>query len=39
MNIDIAERVAQGNKAYYAKAKLIKSKFLKNNTKMKIYKR
>ena len=38
MNIEIAERIAKGNKAYYANAKLIKSKFLKKNTKMKIYK-
>jgi len=37
MNIEIAERIAKGNKAYYANAKLIKSKFLKKNTKMKIY--
>ena len=38
MNIEIAERIAKGNKAYYANAKLIKSKFLKKNTIMKIYK-
>jgi len=38
MNMEIAERIAKGNKAYYASAKLIKSKFLKKNTKMKIYK-
>jgi hypothetical protein len=36
MNIEIAERIVKGNKAYYANAKLIKSKFLKRNTKMKI---
>jgi hypothetical protein len=38
MNIDIAERTAKGNKGYYANSKLIKSKLLKKNTKMKIYK-
>ena len=38
MNIEIAERIAKGNKAYCANAKLIKSKFLKRNTKMKMYK-
>ena len=38
MNIEIAERIAKGNKANCANAKLIKSKFLKKNTKMKIYK-
>jgi len=38
MNIEIAERIAKGNKAYCANAKLIKSKFLKKNTNMKIYK-
>jgi hypothetical protein len=38
MNIEIAERIAKDNKAYCASAKLIKSKFLKKNTKMKIYK-
>jgi hypothetical protein len=38
MNIEIAERIEKGNKAYYAKAKLIKSKFPKKTTKMKIYK-
>ena len=38
MNIEIAERIAKGNKAYYDNAKLIKSKFLTKNTKMKIYK-
>jgi hypothetical protein len=31
MNIEIAERIVKGNKAYYANAKLIKSKFLKRN--------
>ena len=29
MKIEIAERIAKGNKAYYANAKLTKSKFLK----------
>jgi len=38
MSIEIAERMAKGNKAYYTNAKLIKLKFLKKNTKMKIYK-
>ena len=38
MNMEIAERIAKGNKAYYANVKLIKSKYLKKNTKMKIYK-
>jgi len=38
MNTEIAERIAKGNKAYYANSKLIISKLLKKNTKMKIYK-
>jgi hypothetical protein len=38
MNIEIAETIVKGNKAYYANAKLIKLKFLKRNTKMKITK-
>jgi hypothetical protein len=38
MNIGIAERIAKGNKAYFANAILIKSKFLKRKTKMKICK-
>jgi hypothetical protein len=38
MIIEIAERTAEGNKAYCASAKLIKSNFLKKNTKMKIHK-
>jgi hypothetical protein len=37
MNTEIAERIVKGNKAYCANAKLIKSKFLNRNTKMKIY--
>ena len=39
MNIEIVERIAKGNRAYYANVKLIKLKFLKKNTKMKIYKK
>ena len=35
MNIGIAERIANVNKAYYANAKLIKSKFLKKKPKWK----
>jgi hypothetical protein len=38
INIEIAKIIAKGNKAYYANAKLINSKFLKKNTKVKIYK-
>jgi hypothetical protein len=38
MNTEIAEKIAKGNKAYYANSKLIKSKLLKRNTKMKIHK-
>ena len=38
MNKEIAEKIAKGNKAYYANSKLIKSKLLRKNTKMKIYK-
>jgi hypothetical protein len=38
MNIEIAERKAKGNEAYHANSKLIKSKLLKKNTKMKTYK-
>ena len=38
MNIEIVERIVKGNKAYYANEKLTKSKFLKRNTNMKIYK-
>jgi len=33
MNIEIAERIAKGNKAHYTNAKLIKSKFLKKTPK------
>jgi argonaute-like protein implicated in RNA metabolism and viral defense len=35
-NIETAERIAKGNKAYYANEKLIKSKFLNRKTRMKI---
>jgi len=38
MNMEIAERISKGNKAHYANAKLIKSKFLTINTIIKIYK-
>jgi len=38
MNIEIAEGIVKGNKVYYANEKLIKLKFLKRSTKMKIYK-
>jgi hypothetical protein len=38
MNIETAERIVKGNKACYANANIIKSKFLKRYTKMKIYK-
>jgi hypothetical protein len=38
INTEIAEKIAKGNKACYANSKLIKSKLLKKNTKMKIYK-
>jgi hypothetical protein len=38
INIEFTERKAKGNKAYYANSKLIKSKLLKKNSKMKIYK-
>jgi hypothetical protein len=37
-NNKIDERIAKGNKAYCANAKLIRSEFLKKNTKMNIYK-
>jgi uncharacterized protein involved in tellurium resistance len=39
MNIEIAERTEKGNKAYCAKAELMKSEFLKRSTNMKIYKK
>jgi hypothetical protein len=38
MNIEIAERIAKGNKAYYANSKLIKSKLLKKTLKLKYIK-
>jgi hypothetical protein len=34
INIEIAEKIAKGNKAYYGNSKLIKSKLPKKNTKM-----
>jgi len=37
MNIEINEKIAKGNKAYYAGSKLIKSKFLKKNTMSRPY--
>ena len=37
MNIENAQKIAKGNKAIYANSILIKSKLLKKNTKMKIY--
>jgi len=33
MNIEISEKIAKGNKAYYVNSKLIKSKFLKKKRK------
>jgi len=38
MNTEIAERIAKDNRVYYVNAKLIKTKYLKKNTKMKIHK-
>ena len=38
MGIEIAERMAKGNKAYYVNSKLIKSKLLKKSAKMEIHK-
>jgi len=37
MNTEIAERIAKGNKAYFTNS-IIKSKLIKKNAKMKIYK-
>jgi hypothetical protein len=36
MQFEIAERIRKGNRAYYANAKLLKSKLLKESTKMRI---
>jgi hypothetical protein len=33
INIEIAEKIAKGNKSYYANSKIIKSKLQKKNTK------
>jgi hypothetical protein len=38
MNIEIAEKIPESNKAYYANSKLIKLKLIKKNTKMRMYK-
>jgi hypothetical protein len=37
MQFEIAETIRKGNGAYYANAKLLKSKLLKRSTKMRIY--
>jgi hypothetical protein len=37
IQLEIAERIRKGNAAYYANAKLLKSKLLKRNTNMRIY--
>ena len=34
---EISERICKGNRAYYANAKLLRSKFLNRNIRMKIY--
>jgi hypothetical protein len=38
MNTETVERIVKGNKTYYVNTKIIKSKFLKRNAKIKIYK-
>jgi hypothetical protein len=35
--LEIAERIQKGNRAYYPNAKLLKSRLLKRSTKMRTY--